>query len=391
MRKQTPMNTRNFAPILRVTACATLALCGIRFSSGQTLINLGTQARNADFTGQPYTRPMKTGSSLPSACTVGDMFFNVAAAAGKNLYACTATNTWTLESVAGSGGGLSDPGSNGVVVRTAPGTTIAVPAPQGIIVGTTDTQTLSNKSIDASEINTGLLSATQIPAFSGDFTTSAGSTYATLATVNMSPGTYGDASHAVQLTVDAKGRITAVAQVGISGGSGGSGGGSAGGITTGPLASLPSTCVTGSLYFASDQPAGQQIYTCSSTNIWTQVVSLGGSGALAFTNGSLDIVTAVVPRLAAANVFSGSNTFGGKTTFNQIVTGVANNTDVAGQLTLTSGTATYSFSGQYTSAPICTASDTSAQSAVKVTTTATTLTLTGTGSDVINYICVGRN
>ena len=40
------------------------------------------------------------------------------------------------------------------------------------------------------------------------------------------------------------------------------------------------------------------------------MVSLGPSGALAYTNGSLDIVTSVVPRLTAANNFSGLNAFG---------------------------------------------------------------------------------
>ncbi len=381
------MNTRYFAFIFRITIGTSLSLGAVLLSSGQTLINLGTQSRNADFTGQPYTRPMKTGTSLPATCTVGDMYFNIAGTAGKNLYACTATNTWTLESAGGSGSGLSDPGNNGVVVRTATNVTTAVAAPQGNIVGTSDAQTLTNKSIDASEINTGVFSAAQMPALSGDITTASGSTATTLASINSNPGTFGDSSHALQLTVDAKGRITAIAQVSISGGTGGSGSP----LSAGTLAALPAMCASGSLYFATDQPAGQQLYTCSATNVWTQMVSLGGSGALAFTNGSLDIVTAVVPRLAAANAFTGTNMFSGRTIFNQVATGVASNTDLAGQLSLTAGTASYSFTGTYTSAPICTASDTSAQNAVKVATTATTLTLSGSGSDVINYICVGRN
>jgi hypothetical protein len=121
----------------------------------------------------------------------------------------------------------------------------------------------------------------------------------TLATVNASPGTYGDSTHSVQVTVDGKGRITAISPIIISGTGGG------GAITTGTLASEPITCSIGTLYFATDQPAGQQIYTCSATNTWTQLVSLGTSGAFDFTGGSLDINTAVVPRLAASNTFSG--------------------------------------------------------------------------------------
>jgi hypothetical protein len=65
----------------------------------------------------------------------------------------------------------------------------------------------------------------------------------------------------------------------------------------------------GTLYFATDQPAGQQIYTCSAANTYTQQVNLGGSGALAISSGSLDVNLAIVPRLTAANTFSGSNTF----------------------------------------------------------------------------------
>lgn len=61
----------------------------------------------------------------------------------------------------------------------------------------------------ASDLTTGIVSATLLPAFSGDFTTSPGSSVATLATVNSSPGSYGDTSHVATYTVDGKGRVTA--------------------------------------------------------------------------------------------------------------------------------------------------------------------------------------
>jgi hypothetical protein len=71
-------------------------------------------------------------------------------------------------------------------------------------------------------------------------------------------------------------------------------------------------------------------------------------------------------------------------------TGASANTDLAGQLALTGGTASYTFSKTYATAPVCTAADTSAISAVRVQTTTTTLTVTGASGDGANYICVGR-
>jgi hypothetical protein len=75
----------------------------------------------------------------------------------------------------------------------------------------------------------------------------------------------------------------------------------------------------------------------------------------------------------------------------EVASGSPNNSDLNGQLTLASGGATYTFQSHYTSSPICTASDTSAVAAVRVQATRTTLVISGTGSDVINYICVARD
>ena len=194
--------------------CCGVLLAALGDSHAQTLINLGTQGRNVDFTGAQYTRPIKTGSSLPTSCSTGDFFLNTTATAGQNLFSCLA-NSW---SIVGQTAGLGDPGSNGIVKRTALNTTVAVAAPSGAIVGTTDTQTLTNKSIDASEINSGTMSAARMPALTGDVTAAAGSATTVLSTVNSTPGSFGDASHAVQLTVDAKGRVTGVSQMAITGG-----------------------------------------------------------------------------------------------------------------------------------------------------------------------------
>jgi hypothetical protein len=65
---------------------------------GQTRIDLRSQGRNVDFADAAVTRPFTVGTTLPANCSSGAAFFKSDAAAGKNLYLCTATDTWTLTS-----------------------------------------------------------------------------------------------------------------------------------------------------------------------------------------------------------------------------------------------------------------------------------------------------
>ncbi len=81
----------------------------------------------------------------------------------------------------------------------------------------------------------------------------------------------------------------------------------------------------------------------------------------------------------------------GVVTAPSVRSGVSTNTDLDGVLTLAGGTASYTFTGTYTTAPICVVSDTSALAASRPVVTTTTLTITGTGTDVVSYICTGRN
>ena len=62
---------------------------------GQTQLDLGTQAKDVNFTASVSTRPVKTGTVLPSVCNVGELFFSTTAPAGANLYMCGTVNTWT--------------------------------------------------------------------------------------------------------------------------------------------------------------------------------------------------------------------------------------------------------------------------------------------------------
>lgn len=69
----------------------------IATGESQTLVDLRTQSKSVDFSGAITTKPMQTGSSLPSTCGVGQFFFLTTAPAGSNVYACNPINTWTVE------------------------------------------------------------------------------------------------------------------------------------------------------------------------------------------------------------------------------------------------------------------------------------------------------
>ena len=64
---------------------------------GQNQVDLPSQSKNVDFSNAPETRPVKTGTTLPTSCRVGDVYFKTDAVPGANLYGCTATNTWLQE------------------------------------------------------------------------------------------------------------------------------------------------------------------------------------------------------------------------------------------------------------------------------------------------------
>lgn len=81
------------------------AVIGVVFLSGwlggqayaQTAVDLRTQSKNVDFSGASATKPSKTGAALPAGCSVGETFFLTSAAAGQNLYFCTAADEWSLQ------------------------------------------------------------------------------------------------------------------------------------------------------------------------------------------------------------------------------------------------------------------------------------------------------
>lgn len=90
-----------------LTTAGSLCLTVMPVVAQTTQVDLKSQTKSVDFSRASATKPFKTGTLLPPACTIGDSFFKTDAASGQNFYGCTAANSWAIE----SGGGL--PSYNG--------------------------------------------------------------------------------------------------------------------------------------------------------------------------------------------------------------------------------------------------------------------------------------
>jgi hypothetical protein len=90
---------------------------------------------------------------------------------------------------------------------------------------------------------------------------------------------------------------------------------------------------------------------------------------------------------------SGTLYVGGTATIAETLkSGLATNTDMVGEITLSGGTGSYTFVNTYTNRPECFIHDHTTPTATpSFVVTSTTLTVTGTGTDVIGYGCIARN
>lgn len=129
-------------------------------------------------------------------------------------------------------------------------------------------------SLSATKLTTGTLAAARLPAFTGDVTTSAGSAVTTLAASGVTAGTYGSATQSAQITLDAKGRATAAANITITPALG-----SITGLGTGVATFLA---------------------TPSSANLAAAVTDETGTGSVVFANSP----TLVTPNIGAATATS---------------------------------------------------------------------------------------
>lgn len=91
--------------------------------------------------------------------------------------------------------------------------------------------------LNATQLTSGVIPDARMPNLTGDVTTVEGAVATTLATVNSNVGTFGSATQVAQVTVNAKGLVTGVTNVTISGGGGGSG------DVTGPVSSTDNAIV----------------------------------------------------------------------------------------------------------------------------------------------------
>lgn len=136
---------------------------------------------------------------------------------------------------------------------------------------------------------TGTLQAAQMPAFTGDVTSSAGSTALTLSNSGATSGTY------KSVTVDAKGRVTSgtnpttLAGYGITNAV--TNGGNVGTVSSGADASKPSSPAAGDIYVAQDTKIIYQYISSA----WTAIASASGSGG-----------TVTSTSVVSANGFAGS-------------------------------------------------------------------------------------
>lgn len=85
--------------MIRFIALIALAALSVH---GQISVSNRTDLGAVDASGAASTKPAKVGSSIPGACGQGELFFRTGVTAGQNIYGCTSTNVFTLESGGGS-------------------------------------------------------------------------------------------------------------------------------------------------------------------------------------------------------------------------------------------------------------------------------------------------
>lgn len=257
-----------------VTGTAPISVSGagvVSISFGATLANVGGQLQTIAHTGDVTTAANSFATTIAANAVTYAKFQQVAAsslvgnptgslanAQGITLGATLAFSgtalqtgagtgdvTWSANSFATTLATVATAGTTGsstaipVITINVKGlvtsvTTAAVVAPAGTVTGTTLAANVVSSSLTSvgtltggatgagftvalgTSTITGILPAANHPALTGDITTPSGSVVTTLATVNSNVGTFGSATQASQVTVNAKGLVTAAANVTVT-------------------------------------------------------------------------------------------------------------------------------------------------------------------------------
>ena len=233
--------------------------------------------------GQTIIAPVvEGGASLPvPPCVTGELYFYSGAAAGQNLYAC-ANNTWTQINGSTTNGARTDT-SNTFGTNTAQ-------TFQGTLDASGATATLPVQT-DAALPGT---------CSTGQLFLKTGSDPNRMLYVCSAANTWSQSAYA-----------------------------------QGTSAQMPTSCLVGQMYFATDAtPAGQNLYLCTATNIWTQLqasIGLSGSGTanqMAFFNSASEVISdSKVVRDSSGNLTlagtlttgPGSTNFGGSVSISSSV------------------------------------------------------------------------
>jgi hypothetical protein len=103
----------------QAVVCAVVCAAISPHVAAQTLIDLRTQAKSADFSSMGRTKPAQTGAALPATCSVGEVFFLTTAPAGANLNVCASQNQWSAPSASGGSGSGVTLEADGATIGTA--------------------------------------------------------------------------------------------------------------------------------------------------------------------------------------------------------------------------------------------------------------------------------
>jgi len=236
-------DTSNLQGSINSVSAAGAKLAAANTFTASNTFTAGTQ----DFSAAGATLPVRAlpSAQTPASCVASkELLIKTDGTAGQQLFICDVSGTtWNLVGDGAAGGVSSFNGRNGSVspssndysfaqisgsvasgqmpalsgdITSAAGSTLTSLAPSGVSAGTYTKITVDSKGRATSGGQAGFgdiggaLSASQMPALTGDVTSAAGTATTTLAASGVTAGTY------TKLTVDIKGRATGGSQAGFA-------------------------------------------------------------------------------------------------------------------------------------------------------------------------------